>query len=275
MAGRFIYGASRPVIVPITTAQQVAITDLVGLSSGNLTRAQDLSWPSAVATPSAPTVTDGAVNIGTPLTHSATGVKISFNFPWGEGALSPAGSATPTAGAALMVAGITLPSPAVSINYYVETAAGSGNFQLAATGHGETKMLTSYGVGQTPPATPAGSGSLQIAQYQFTQIFLGASGQEKDANVAQITGAGLPNVCRVDCSGYLSYDLDTSYTWNVGDFFGPAVNGGGNGLQSQVLSWLGSNPALAQLAVATAAEAGVAGTNAKVNLLSTISKASR
>jgi hypothetical protein len=50
MASRYLHGEPRPVIAPVLTAQAVAIGDLVGLSSGNVVRAEDTTWDTNLAT---------------------------------------------------------------------------------------------------------------------------------------------------------------------------------------------------------------------------------
>lgn len=277
MSGRIIYGDARPVMAPVLTAQELAIADLVGLSSGNLVRAEDEEWQTAVATPSAPTVADGAVAVGTSLTNAATGVKISYQFPWGEATLSSAGSATPTAGALLKVSGSPLvPSaPALHTNVYVETAAGSGTYKLWGTTKGSTVMVDSYGAGRLPYADNASgaavaSGAKELTQYNFAQRFLGASAQAKDADVARVVGNGADNIARVDCDGTMIYDLDSATTAVVGDWFG-AAKATGNTLTSQTLAAVADE----SLAVARCVEAGTSVTTLKVKLLSKKNQASR
>lgn len=48
-AARYIKGDTDPVVVPVLTAQAVAVGDLVGLSSGNAVRAEDETWVSSLA----------------------------------------------------------------------------------------------------------------------------------------------------------------------------------------------------------------------------------
>ncbi len=244
MSIAYLYGETRPVNGPIATNQACAVGDLLAMSAGTLIRAEDQSWPSAVATPSAPTVSNAGVNIGTNLTNGATGVKISYNFPWGEGALSNAGSATPTAHAAILLAGQTVPAPAVSVNVYVETSAGSGTYELyaiisAAGGGFGDHLITGYGAGNAPPGSPVTSGALQVAQYNFAKIFAGVSGQTKKTTTffggtqAYAYGNSAPNQVRVDCDGIYLVDLTASASLNLGDLIGPYQNASPNGLLSQ------------------------------------------
>jgi len=47
---RYIHSETQPVMAPVLTAQAVAIGDLVGLSSGNVIRAEDVEWDTNLAT---------------------------------------------------------------------------------------------------------------------------------------------------------------------------------------------------------------------------------
>lgn len=48
MSTQYSYGDTRPVLAPVETAQAVAVGDLVGLSSGNVVRAEDESWDTSL-----------------------------------------------------------------------------------------------------------------------------------------------------------------------------------------------------------------------------------
>src|SRR5262245_26551848 len=50
MSSRYVRGETDPVIAPVLTAQAVAPGDLVGLSSGNVVRAEDTAWDTNTAT---------------------------------------------------------------------------------------------------------------------------------------------------------------------------------------------------------------------------------
>lgn len=50
MASRYYAGETQALIAPVLTAQAVAIGDLVGLSSGNVVRAEDITWDTDLAT---------------------------------------------------------------------------------------------------------------------------------------------------------------------------------------------------------------------------------
>lgn len=50
MASRYIRGETNPLIAPVLTAQAVAVGDLVGLSAGNVVRAEDQTWNTDLAT---------------------------------------------------------------------------------------------------------------------------------------------------------------------------------------------------------------------------------
>lgn len=47
---RFVRGDTRVVTAPVLTAQGVALGDIVGLSSGNVVRAEDTAWDTDLAT---------------------------------------------------------------------------------------------------------------------------------------------------------------------------------------------------------------------------------
>jgi len=229
------YGEIRPRKVGILTAQAVEQWDLIALSSGNAYNAADQSgpgvWGSAVATPSAPTLANGAVAVGSPLTNALTGVKVSIMFPWGEGALSAAGTATPTAGALIKCTLAALPSPGLYWCIYVEDSAGSGTYKLQSTSHtGAIVMIASYGTGRVPP-TAVNSGALEITQYNFAQSFLGLSHQRKAASVARCYGSSEDNILVAHCGGVFLCDC-ASASFNVGDPVGPAKDTG-NALLSQ------------------------------------------
>jgi len=136
----------------VATAQAVEVFDLLSFTiAGNTcVRAQDQAWATAVATPTSVTATNGAVAMGTSLTNALTAVKISYQFPFGEGPLSAASTATPTAGAQIKLTGASLtpPAPALWTNIYVETSAGSGVYGLSGRlplGQPPEFYVSSYG----------------------------------------------------------------------------------------------------------------------------------
>lgn len=273
---RYIRGDTRPAFLPVLTAQAVDVGDLTYLSSGNVVRAEDATWGTAVATPTAPTVADGAVAVGSPLTNAATGVKISYQFAWGEGIISSAGSATPTAGALLKVSGAPLvpATNALWTNIYVETAAGSGTYKKWGVTYGSTVMVDSYGTGHVPYANNVGavvvaSGALEATQYVAASAFAGVSGQRKDAAVARCYGNSTDNLIRVDGSGVWEFDC-ASATFAVGDFVGPAKDSGNALLSNKVVAVGGE-----ALAVGRVVEAGTSLTRVKVDILSVKMPAAR
>lgn len=218
--------------LPVATAQYVEALDLVALQSNTIVTAADITAGTTVATPTAPTVADGAVAVGSPLTNAATGVKISYQFPWGEGALSAAGTATPTAGALLKVSGAPLipATNALWTNIYVETAAGSGVYKLwGQTKGGATVMVSSYGTGRVPP-TAVGTTAKEVTQYTFSQLFAGISNQRKCSatgpnqppfppNYARVYGNSQDNVIMVMRGGIFEADC-ASASFNSGDWIG-------------------------------------------------------
>lgn len=235
MTARYLQGDPRMGLgYPVATAQAVERFDMVALVAGTVVRAADTAWASAVAAPSAPTVADTADDINSGLTNAATSVKISYNFPWGEGALSAAGTATPTAQAGLLVTGLTPASPALSTNVYVEDAAGSGVYKLWGVVQGGSAIVDAYGTGRVPP-TAVTSGALQVTQYNFAQAFLGVSNQRKVANVARIFGNSRDNEIMVIRGPGAIVEFDcASASFAVGDYVGAAKDSG-NALLNQTV----------------------------------------
>ena len=66
MAGTYRYGDTAPVIMPILTAQGCLVADLLCTSSGNVIRAEDLTYGSDISAPSAPTGTNGSCGYRSP-----------------------------------------------------------------------------------------------------------------------------------------------------------------------------------------------------------------
>src|SRR5262245_38742619 len=150
MTAKYRYGDTNPATAPLKSGVAVNIADMVYIDDGDsftLKPAGSFTFGSSIGTPAAPTVADSGVTVGSGLTNSATAVKISYQFPWGEGVLSSAGTATPTANATLKVSGASLvpPAPALYTNIYVETSAGSGTFKLWGITYGANVMVNSYG----------------------------------------------------------------------------------------------------------------------------------
>src|SRR5258708_1542689 len=128
---RYRYGETTPIRLAWKSGTAVNLGDLAyedASDSNTVKPAFALAWASAVA-------------------NGVAAVKISYQFRWGEGALSAAGTATPTLAAQLLVSGAVLvpPTPALYTNVYVETAAGSGVFKLYATTQGQNVVVEAYG----------------------------------------------------------------------------------------------------------------------------------
>lgn len=263
---RYRYGDTDPVEAIIATVQAAALGDLVAYESNTLVRAEDESWIAAVATPSAPTVAASTVSRGTALTNALTGVKVSANFPWGEGALSAAGTATPTAAFGLKVTLAAAPTSAISWNIYVETAAGSGVYQLQqiAPIGADIVYVDSYGAGQVPP-TAVLTDATTMTQYNFCKNFFGVAMQRKLANVATPgTGGGPANFLRVARAGVFDFAC-ASATFNVDDLVGPAKQTG-NLLESQKVVAVTHR----LLAVGRVVDGGAALTTVRVRLMGKI-----
>lgn len=269
--GPRLWGDVRPRKVGILTAQAIAQYDLTGLSSGNAVRAQDQSWASAVATPTAPTVADTGASIGAggPLTNSVTGVKISYQFPWGEGTLSAAGTATPTAHAGLLISGapLTPPTPALWTNIYIESSAGSGTYLKWGQTLGESRIANVYGNGPAPYAGNAGnvavnSGATELTQYNFALTFCGLSHQRKDATTqVRPYGSSEDNKLIVHAGGVFPMDC-ASASFNVGDAVGPAKDTGNALLSQKVVGVVDIS-----LGIGYVAEAGSTVTSVKVEII--------
>lgn len=287
MTAQYLYGDTKPITAPFDPAQSggsgnntapfpVEIGDLSWIDTADtptalatapgyaVKSAVSFDWASAISTPSAPTVADGGTAVGTPLTNAATHVKISYQFPWGEGPLSNAGSATPTANAFLKVSGTPLvpPSPALWTNVYVETSAGSGTYKLyGTTQSGSTILVQSYGAGQSPAASPVTASALVVTQYNFAQAFAGVSGQRYDGSNAQAYGIKDGNL-RIDSAGVYQFDT-ASASYNEGQYVGPDENSTPNGLLPQQVAAV-AHPTLAigQVVAATSSS-----TTVKVRLL--------
>jgi hypothetical protein len=262
MAGSVVYrfGETNTIHLPLKSGTALNIGDLSysdNTDSGTLKPASSVSWASAVATPSAPTCADSGVAIDAgELTNALTGVKISYQFPWGEGALSSAGTATPTAHAAILVSGSPLvpPTPALWTNIYVETSAGSGTYKLWGITYGAHVLVYSYGAGQTfaagnPTAGVAvTSAALDVTQYNFAQQFMGVSAQYYDGT---LLGYGIKDSnIRVDTDGFFD-GACASASFNVGDYVGCA-KASGNALDPQtVIAVAHSSLAVGRVAIQT------------------------
>ncbi len=179
------------------------------------------------------------------MTNAATGVKITYQFPWGEGAPSAAGSATPTAHAGLLISGTPLVPPvnALWTNIYIETAAGSGVYKLYGTTYGSSVIAFTYGTGQAIP-TGLASGALEYTQFLFASTFAGISAQRKigSPSTARIFGNSADNVIMVYQGGCYEADC-ASATFNIGDFVGMAKDTGNTLTNQNVVAV--SSPALA------------------------------
>jgi len=239
----YAYGETNPAFQPIylsdTTGIQIGDCLWQDTSNSNQLRtAAKYTFGTVIATPSAPTLADGAVNIGTVLTNSATHVKVSYQFPWGEGALSAATAVTPTAHAAVLLSGVAVVADVIGLNVYVETSAGSGTYKLwgqinvqgGGLGFGDI-LITGYGLGQAPPGTTAAQTALAITQYGFAQAFCGVAAQFWDGTTAGSPAAptafGLKDgMLRYDTSGVYRFNVGTATAFNAGALVGLDNNSG-------------------------------------------------
>lgn len=240
----------------VATGQAVEVMDMVGYAAATVTRAADQTWASAVSTPSAPTVAASAATRGTALTNAATGVKVAIQFPWGEGTLSSAGSATPTAAFGLKVTLAACPSPGLGWNVYVEDAAGSGTYLfqqfVPASNSPAIIYVDSYGAGEVPAARNVGAvavaqGAKEITQYNFAKTFLGVSNQRMATTgfFGQPTrpfGNSEDNTIMVCRGGVFEFDT-ASASYAEGGYVG-AAKASGNALLNQTVAAV-VGPALA------------------------------
>ena len=241
----------------VATGQSVEFMDMVSYTGATVQRAQDLlgssatpgAWPSAEATPTAPTMTDAGTAVGSALTNAAVHAKISYNYPWGEGPLSVAASVTPSAGDAVIVTGLAPVSPGLSTNLYVETSAGSGIYKLHSSTIGDNVFLTNYGNGRTPPAAVSVTATT-VAQYNFAQAFLGVSNQRMPTSGPPAIygtpkrpfGNSTDNTIMVCRGGVFEFDC-VSASFAAGAYVG-AAKATGNALLNQTVVAV-SSPALA------------------------------
>ncbi len=286
---RYRYGETDPVSMPFlqNSTELVAIGDFVYVDSANqqssqntVRQAGNFTWQSAVATPSAPTVANTTTTFATGLTNSATGVKVSYQFPWGEGALSNAGSATPTANAGILMTGFAVPVPVVAVNVYVESSAGSGTYklygsypvlpqspQLGGQGVGNV-LIAGYGVGTAPFAGNASgaavtSAALDVTQYFFGKQFLGVAAQRWNGTVnyvgSAVTAFGMKDgLLRANTSGVYDFAC-ASASFNAGDLIGVAKDTGNNLANQKVVAVAHASLAIARVVRAAATVTTVRG----------------
>lgn len=165
------------------------------------------------------------------MTNAATDVVATYVTDYGETEPSSAGTATPTAGAALRVTAITLPDGVRGVRYYVETAAGSGEYRLYAETRGESFLITGYGPAGAPePPAATSLGALAMTQAAFVQKFVGMAAQRYDGTNASAYGIKDGNL-RFDRGGVFEFDT-ASASYAYGDLVGLA-KASGNALENQ------------------------------------------
>lgn len=228
IGARYLYGDTDPGHAPFKAGVAVSLWDLLFIDpsdSYTIKPAGSLTWVAAQAAPSAPTLTNSAVAIGSALTNAATAVVATYVTAYGETEASSAGSATPTAAAALRVAAITLPSGMRGVRYYVETAAGSGVYKFYRETIGESFLITGYGpagAAEAPVATTLGA--TVMSQADFASKFVGLAGQRYDGSNA--TAYGIKDgYLRFERGGVFEFDT-ASASYNYGDLVGPAKQSG-------------------------------------------------
>lgn len=206
------YGEANPVLVPIE--QGVAVN--VG----------DLAWEQLPTR----TVTDGATTSGSPTLTST-----SAQFSQADVGATVSGTGIP--------ANTTLLAVTAS-----NTATMSAN--ATATGGGVSVTITIVGPPSVYPAPyypwPAAAGTglttLQTAQSNFAQQFLGVAGQSYDGSnfvSGMPTGYGIQDgTLRVDTGGVFDFACP-SQTFNAGDLLGPAKDVGNN-LTGQTVTLVGT-----------------------------------
>lgn len=110
---------------------------------------------------------------------------------------------------------------------------------------------------------------LATTQSDFRALFLGVSGQQKDANVARVFGNATDNVIRIDAGGVFVFDC-ASATFEVGDFVGPAKQSG-NALEDQKVVKVSTEAT----AIGRVVERGTSITRVKIQILSVLNPTAR
>lgn len=110
---------------------------------------------------------------------------------------------------------------------------------------------------------------LATTQSDFRALFLGVSGQQKDANLARVFGNATDNVIRIDAGGVFVFDC-ASATFEVGDFVGPAKQTG-NALEDQKVVKVSTEAT----AIGRVVERGTSITRVKIQILSVLNPLAR
>jgi len=110
---------------------------------------------------------------------------------------------------------------------------------------------------------------LATTQSDFRALFLGVSGQQKDANLARVFGNATDNVIRIDAGGIFTFDC-ASATFEVGDFVGPAKQTG-NALEDQKVVKVSTEAT----AIGRVVERGTSITRVKIQILSVLNPMAR
>lgn len=152
-----------------------AILSAQGVADADITSpASTLAAVPYVSVPSAPTLT--AVSGSTSLAAGTYYVEVTFTNQWGETTGSAQSSVTLTAGQAIQVSAIALPTGAAGVNYYLSTSAGSTTVAYDASGTGAQNDLTAL-----PASGAASPPSTNTAAIQGNAYVLGTT------NIAQMT----------------------------------------------------------------------------------------
>jgi len=286
MACQYLRGEKNIALFPVKSAVAIAKGDFLYVDSADgytVKPAGSMTWQSAVSAASTPTITNTTTTLATGLTNAVTGCKVSYQFPWGEGTLSAAGTATPTANAGLMLTGVALPSPAIGLNVYVESAAGSGTYLLygqyaGIQGAGPAaptqlgignQLIMGYGRGNAPP-TAAAQDATAISQFYFRNRFVGVADQdfagETFSTVPLQYGLqdGKISVCT---SGVFLVDM-ASATQYASDLMGLAKQSGNLLEPQKVVAVTGENLAVGRLVKSY----GSSKTQAEINIFPPVSR---
>lgn len=249
---KYLYGNTRQGLFDLKSGVAVVKGDHLyrdASDSNKVKPAGSFTWGTAVATPSAPTVANGTAAIGTGMTNAATGVKVSLNFAWGEGALSAAGSATPTLNAGIQIAALDISgfTGALSRNIYVETAAASGIYKLWGTDNGGANLITGYGSQRVPP-TAVTSSATDVTQYSFHLSYAGVADQSYDGTTAGLNTAGIKDgKIRVLQDGVFEENTAAA-TYAPGDLVGLAKQSGNLLEPQKVVACSGKSQAVGRVA---------------------------
>lgn len=259
---RYRYGETDPILIALKSGVAVGVGDLAyqdSSDSNTLKPASSKTWVVALAAPAAPTAVTSGVAIGTAFTTATWNVKATFRVYRngvlaGETAPSAAAAVSMTASHAMKVTAVAMPAlpegaTDIRIAYYVEDAAGSGNFWYVLENDGAGVLITGIGGGANAVQPPASTQltATAMTQLAFSNSFAGVSAQSFDGT--NTTAYGIKDgKLRVDTRGFFDYPT-ASATFAVGDLVGPAKDTGNNLLAQQLVAVAASPLAVGRVVV--------------------------